>query len=157
MPGEARRIRPEGDVGGETGIMSTTVIQPQGWAPARGYANGLLSADGTLHVAGQIGWNRDQVFEAKDFVGQMEQALRNVVEVVEAAGGKASDVGRLTWYVVDKKEYLARQREVGEAYRRIFGRHFPAMSLLVVKELLEDEALVEIEATAHVGARRGGE
>ncbi len=130
--------------------MSARVIHPEGWAPARGYANGLLMADGTLHVAGQLGWNGEQVFEAKDFVGQTEQALRNVVDVVEAAGGQASDVGRLTWYVVDKREYLARQREIGEAYRRVFGRHFPAMSLVVVKALLEDAALVEIEATAHV-------
>ena len=88
--------------------MSAKVIHPEGWAPARGYANGLLMGDGTLHVAGQIGWNRDQIFETKDFVGQMEQALRNVVEVVEAAGGRATDVGRLTWYVLDKREYLAR-------------------------------------------------
>ena len=132
--------------------MSARVIHPEGWAPARGYANGLLMADGTLHVAGQIGWNGEQVFEAKDFVGQTEQALRNVVDVVEAAGGQASDVGRLTWYVVDKREYLARQREIGEAYRRVFGRHFPAMSLLVIEALLEDEALVEIEATAYVPA-----
>ncbi len=130
--------------------MTAKVIHPQGWAPARGYANGLLMDDGTLHVAGQIGWNAEQVFEARDFVGQMEQALRNVVDVVEAAGGQAHDVGRLTWYVVDKRQYLERQREVGEAYRRVFGRHFPAMSLLVVQALLEDEALVEIEATAHV-------
>ena len=78
----------------------------------------------------------------------MEQALKNIVEVVEAAGGKATDVVRLTWFVTDKKEYLARQREIGKAYQKILGKHFPAMSMLVVSALVEDEALVEIEATA---------
>lgn len=130
--------------------MSHQIIHPEGWAPARGYANGVLSADGTLQIGGQIGWTRDQVFEAHDFVGQMEQALKNIVDIVEAAGGMAADVTRLTWFVTDKRDYLERQREVGEAYRRVFGRHFPAMSMLVVSGLIEDDALVEIEATAFV-------
>ena len=123
-------------------------IHPEGWAPAKGYANGMLGEGRVLHVAGQIGWTGDQVFEAQGFVAQMEQALRNVVAVVEAAGGSAESVARLTWYVTDKAEYLARQREVGEAYRRVMGRHFPAMTMVVVAGLVEDEALVEIEATA---------
>ena len=123
-------------------------IHPEGWAPARGYANGMLGEGRVLHVAGQIGWTGDQVFEAQGFVAQMEQALRNVVAVVEAAGGGAENVARLTWYVTDKAEYLARQREVGEAYRRVMGRHFPAMTMVVVAGLVEDEALVEIEAVA---------
>lgn len=130
--------------------MSHQIIHPEGWAPARGYANGVLSADGTLQIGGQIGWTRDQLFEAHDFIGQMEQALKNIIDVVEAAGGTAADVTRLTWFVIDKRDYLARQREVGEAYRRVFGRHFPAMSMLVVSGLIEDEALVEIEATAFI-------
>ena len=132
--------------------MNHKIIQPDGWAPPKGYANGLLSADGTLHIGGQIGWNKNQVFEVKDFIGQMEQALRNIVEIVESAGGQATDVVRLTWYVTDKQEYLAHQCEVGEAYRRIFGKHFPAMSMLIIKELVEDEALLEIEATAYLGS-----
>ena len=123
-------------------------IHPEGWKPARGYANGMLAEDGTLHVGGQIGWTGDQVFEARDFVGQMEQALANVLAVVVAAGGRAEDVGRLTWFITDKAEYLARQAEVGQAYRRVFGRHFPAMSVVVVAGLIEEAALVEIEATA---------
>ena len=123
-------------------------IHPEGWAPAKGYANGMLGEGRVLHVAGQIGWTEAQVFEAKGFAAQMEQALRNVVAVVEAAGGTAANVARLTWYVTDKAEYLARQREVGEAYRRVMGRHFPAMTMVVVAGLVEDEALVEIEATA---------
>jgi enamine deaminase RidA (YjgF/YER057c/UK114 family) len=124
------------------------IIHPKGWKPARGYANGMLAPDGTLYVGGQIGWTADQVFEARDFVGQMEQALANVVAVVEAAGGRATDVARLTWFITDKAEYMARQREVGDAYRRVFGRHFPAMSVVVVAGLIEDAAQVEIEATA---------
>lgn len=131
--------------------MTHQVISPEGWAPAKGYANGVLTGDGQLYVGGQIGWNASQIFEAHDFVGQTEQALRNVLAVVEAAGGRASDLTRLTWYVTDKREYLARQREVGEAYRKVLGRHFPAMTMVVVAGLVEDEALVEIEATAVIG------
>ena len=128
--------------------MTHRIIQPEGWAPAKGYANGVLAADGTLFVGGQIGWNGAQVFEKTDFIGQMEQALRNIVAVVEAAGGQISDITRLTWYVIDKKEYLAKQAEVGAVYRAVLGRHFPAMTMVVVAGLIEDLALVEIEATA---------
>lgn len=131
--------------------MSNKIIHPSGWAPAKGYANGVLSENGTLYVGGQIGWNGEQVFESHDFIGQMEQALKNIMDVVLAAGGQAKNITRLTWYVTDKKEYLARQREVGEAYRRVLGRHFPAMTMVVVAGLIEDEALVEIEATAELG------
>lgn len=131
--------------------MPTKDIHPAGWKPAKGYANGMLAPDGTLYVGGQIGWNAQQVFDSDDFVAQTEQALRNILAVVEAAGGQATDIARLTWFVTDKREYAARQAEVGAAYRRVLGRHFPAMSLLVVAGLLEDRALVEIEATAHLG------
>ncbi|MCI5076042.1 RidA family protein [Oricola sp.] len=130
--------------------MAHRIIQPEGWAPAKGYANGMLTEDGRLYVGGQIGWNADQVFESHDFIGQMEQALKNIVAVVESAGGKAEDITRLTWYVTDKKEYMARQREVGQVYRKVLGRHFPAMTLVVVAGLVEDEAMVEIEATAEI-------
>ncbi|MGH1356652.1 MAG: RidA family protein [Thalassovita sp.] len=130
--------------------MTHTTIQPQGWLPAKGYANGVLTKDGVLHIGGQIGWNAEQVFETHDFIGQMRQALQNIRAVVEQAGGAVQDVTRLTWYVTDKAEYLARQREVGEAYRDVFGKHFPAMSMLVISALVEDEALIEIEATAHL-------
>jgi enamine deaminase RidA (YjgF/YER057c/UK114 family) len=128
--------------------MGHRIIQPAGWAVAKGYANGVLTEDGTLYVGGQIGWDADQVFRSTDFIGQMEQALRNIMAVVQAAGGGADDLVRLTWYVIDKKEYLARQAEVGQAYRRVLGRHFPAMTMVVVAGLVEDEALLEIEATA---------
>ena len=125
-------------------------IQPEGWAKPKGYANGIL-ADGRLYIGGQIGWNENQVFEHHDFVGQMEQALSNIVAIVRAAGGEPRHITRLTWYVTDKKAYLARQREVGEAYRRVMGRHFPVMTMVVVAGLIEDAALVEIEAMAELG------
>lgn len=130
--------------------MTHRTIQPDGWLPAKGYANGMLTRDGVLHIGGQIGWDANQQFVSDEFVGQMRQALQNIVAIVEAAGGAAGDVTRLTWYVVDKRDYLARQAEVGAAYREVFGRHFPAMSMVVVAGLVEDAALVEIEATAHL-------
>ena len=133
--------------------MTHQIIHPEGWKPAKGYANGVLTADGELYVGGQIGWTKDQVFEAHDFIGQMEQALQNVRDVVEAAGGTPEDIVRLTWYVTDKNVYLAHQREVGEGYRKVMGRHFPAMTMVVVAGLVEDEALVEIEATAKLSTR----
>lgn len=108
--------------------MANSIIQPEGWTDAKGYANGVLAKDGTLYVGGQIGWDETQTFQSSDFIGQMEQALTNILAVVKSAGGEAADIVRLTWYVTDKKEYLARQREVGEVYRRILGRHFPAMA-----------------------------
>ncbi|MEX0969476.1 MAG: RidA family protein [Paracoccaceae bacterium] len=125
-----------------------SIIQPKGWAAAKGYANGVLATGQSLFIGGQIGWNAAQVFEHADFVGQMEQALQNIADVLAAAGGKPEHLVRLTWYVTDKQEYLANQRAVGEAYRRVLGRHFPAMTMVVVAGLVEDEALLEIEATA---------
>lgn len=130
--------------------MNNSVINPSHWSRPRGYSNGLLTEDGLLFVAGQIGWNARQEIEDDDLVGQTKKALQNIVEVVESAGGVATDVVRLTWYLKDKKSYLLKQREIGEVYREIFGKHFPAMSVLIVQELVEDEALVEIEATARI-------
>jgi enamine deaminase RidA (YjgF/YER057c/UK114 family) len=127
-------------------------IQPAGWKAPRGYANGVLAEGGRLYIGGQIGWTADQVFETTDFIGQMQQALANIAAIVRAAGGDVANIVRLTWFVTDKKEYVARQREVGEAYRRVMGRHFPAMTMVVVAGLIEDEALVEIEAVAELGA-----
>ena len=134
--------------------MKPKVIHPEGWAPALGYANGMLMQDGTLHVGGQIGWNKDKEFVAADFIGQMEQALINIVAIVRAAGGDIEDIGRLTWFVKDKAEYAAKQREVGQVYRKVLGKHFPAMSMIVVKDLVEDAALLEIEATAYISPDR---
>ncbi|MEO3477117.1 RidA family protein [Phaeobacter sp. CAU 1743] len=128
--------------------MPAINVHPEGWKPAKGYANGMVAEGKLLFVGGQIGWTADQVFEAKDFIGQMSQALRNILDVVETAGGAASDITRLTWYVTDKAEYMAHQAEVGKAYRDVMGYHFPAMTMVVVSALVEDEAKVEIEATA---------
>ena len=130
--------------------MTNSVIHPAGWEKAKGYANGVLTEDGLLFVGGQIGWNADQVFESNDFIGQMEQILKNIMAVVTEAGGTAEDIVRLTWFVIDKKEYIARQQEVGEVYRRVLGRNIPAMTMVVVAGLVEDEALLEIEATANL-------
>ncbi len=124
------------------------VIQPAGWAAPKGYANGIAAQGRQVFIAGQIGWDAQAQFESDDFVAQVEQALRNVVDVLAAAGGDASHLVRLNWYVTDKSEYVARQREVGDAYRRTIGRYFPAMTLVVVAGLLENRAKVEIEATA---------
>ncbi|MCM2563285.1 RidA family protein [Lutimaribacter sp. EGI FJ00015] len=130
--------------------MTNRIIHPEGWAPAKGYANGVLTEDGTLYVGGQIGWTAEQKFEAHDFIGQMEQALKNIVAVIEAAGGGPEHLVRLTWYVTDKQDYLAHQSEIGKVYRNVLGRNFPAMTMVVVQALVEDEALLEIEATAKI-------
>ena len=130
--------------------MGNKIVQPEGWAPAKGYANGILTEGKTLYIGGQIGWNSEKFFEEKDFIGQMEQVLKNIKEIVEAAGGRVENIVRLTWFIIDKGDYMANQSAVGAAYRRVFGRHFPAMSVVVVKELIEDEALIEIEATAEL-------
>lgn len=131
--------------------MPLIPVHPEGWAPPKGYANGLIGEGRVLFVGGQIGWNAHKEFEAKDFIGQMRQALLNVRAVVEAADGTVEDIARLTWYVTDKATYLAHQKEVGTAYREVMGYHFPAMTMVVVSALVEDEALIEIEATAVLG------
>lgn len=130
--------------------MRHQIIHPEGWAPAKGYANGVLTDKGTLYVGGQIGWTAQQTWDATDFVSQMRQTLMNVRAVVEAAGGGPEHITRLTWFVTDKATYAAHQSDVGKAYRDVLGRNFPAMTLVVVKDLLEDNALIEIEATAEL-------
>ena len=127
-----------------------TILQPPGWPRPKGFACGV-SAEGTsVFVSGQIGWDEHGRFAAHDFAGQVRQALRNIVTILAEAGAGPQHVVRLTWFVTDKREYLAAQREVGAAYREVMGRHFPAMSVVAVAALLEDEAKVEIEATAVV-------
>ena len=128
--------------------MSLTFLHPEGWKPAKGYANGIVAEGRFLVTGGQIGWNADQEFETDDFAGQAAQALRNVVAIVAEAGGGPEHIVRLTWYVTDRHEYLACQKELGAAYKQIMGRHFPAMALVQVVALVEDRAKVEIEATA---------
>jgi len=124
------------------------VLHPAGWAVAKGYSNGIVARGRTVYVGGQIGWTRAQVFEAKDFLGQTRQALQNIVEILREAGGGPEHIVRMTWFVTDRKEYLESLADLGEVYRSIMGRHFPAMSVVQVVALVEDEAKVEIEATA---------
>ena len=126
------------------------VLHPRHWKRAKGYANGIVADGRTVFIAGQVGWNAGQEFESLDFVAQVRQALENVVAVVREAGGTAEHITRLTWFVTDKREYLARLPEIGEAYRSVMGRHFPAMTMVEVSALIEDAARVEIEATAVV-------
>lgn len=123
-------------------------INPEGWRRPRGYANGMAGRGELLAVAGQIGWNAEEQFESLEFGPQFRQALANVVAVVEAAGGAVTDIISLTIYVTDKREYIASITEVGAAYKALFGKHFPAMALVGVRELLEDRAKVEIQALA---------
>ena len=124
------------------------LLHPKHWRPAKGFANGIAAQGRQVFVAGQVGWNAEQEFASNDFVAQVEQALSNIREVLAQAGASPEHLVRLTWYVTDKGEYVARLREVGQAYRRVIGRHFPAMTLVQVVALLEERAKVEIEATA---------
>ena len=124
------------------------LLHPSNWKPAVGYANGVLAEGRAIYLGGQIGWTGKQVFETEDFVGQAEQALRNIVEILAEAGAGPEHIVRLNWYVLDKTEYLEGLKELGAAYRQVMGRHFPAMTLVQVGALVEDEARVEIEATA---------
>ena len=127
-------------------------VQPDGWPRPRGYANGMAARGELLAVAGQIGWNAQEQFESELFVDQFRQALANVVAVVEAAGGAALDIISLTIYVIDKREYIEQIQAVGQAYRDLLGKHFPAMALVGVAELLEPRAKVEIQALAVLGS-----
>jgi len=131
------------------------VLHPKHWAPAKGFANGIAAEGRQVFVAGQVGWGPDQQFATDDFVAQVEQALRNIVAVLAEAGAGPQHIVRLTWYVTSKTEYVTRLREVGAAYRRVLGRHFPAMTLVQVVALVEDRAKVEIEATAVVPGAGG--
>jgi enamine deaminase RidA (YjgF/YER057c/UK114 family) len=129
-------------------------LQPAGWASPKGYTNGIMADGVSIFVSGQIGWTGEQVFETDDFVEQLEQTLRNLVAVLAEAGAEPEHIVRLTWFITDKREYVARQEEVGLAYRRVMGRHFPTMSVVQVVALMEDRAKVEIEATAVVPSPR---
>ena len=123
-------------------------LQPPGWPRPRGYSNGVAAEGRLVFVAGQIGWDETGAFPAEDMAGQVRQALRNVVAVLAEAGAGPEHVVRLTWYVTDREAYLADPAGIGQAYRDVMGRHFPAMAVVVVSALLEPSAKVEIEATA---------
>jgi enamine deaminase RidA (YjgF/YER057c/UK114 family) len=124
------------------------ILRPPGWVPPKGYAHGVAARGTLVFVGGQIGWNAAQKFDSDDFVAQAKTALENVVAVLAQAGGRPEHIVRMTWYVVDKHDYIASYRALGAAYRAVMGRHFPAMTAVEVKALIEDRAKVEIEATA---------
>lgn len=128
------------------------VLQPAHWARPKGYANGVSAQGTSVHVAGMIGWDAQGVFHTDDLVGQVRQALQNVVEVLAEAGAQPGHIVRMTWYLTDKREYLARAREIGAVYRELIGDFGVAMTAVQVSALIEDRAKVEIEVTAVVGA-----
>lgn len=123
-------------------------VLPEGWARPKGYANGVIAQGRQLFIAGMVGWDGDQRFHTDEFAGQARQALQNVADVLKAAGGTGENIVRMTWYVTDKREYLAAGREVGQAFREIIGSYTIAMTAVEVKALIEDRAKVEIECTA---------
>lgn len=124
-------------------------ILPEGWPRGAGYAHAISARGRVVSVAGQVGWDpRTSSWRDLDLPGQTAQALKNIVEIVQAAGGTPNDVVRLTWFLTDRDQYVALRGEIGAAYRAVFGRHYPAMSVVVVSSLIEPQALVEIEATA---------
>ena len=124
------------------------VLQPPTWARPRGYANGIAASGRLVFISGQIGWDEQCHFQSTDFVSQVRQTLHNVLTVLAEAGGKPEHIVRLTWYIVDKQEYLASGKQLGSVYRELMGNHYPAMSVVQVAALVEDLARVEIEATA---------
>lgn len=130
--------------------MPLTALNPETLARPRGYSHGMKGAGELLFVAGQVGWTREGHVVSADFVSQFQRALENVIDVVWAAGGRPADIARMAVYVTDKSEYAARAREIGEIWRARMGRHYPAMVLVEVRALLDDEAKVEIEAMALV-------
>ncbi len=130
--------------------MSMRVLQPEGWPRPRGYANGMSATGRTIFVAGQVGWDAQQRIVEGGMVTQTRQALANIVAILAVDGARAEHIVRLTWYVTDRQQYLAAGEPLGAVYREIIGRHFPAMSAVEVKALMEPGAVVEIEATAVV-------
>ena len=124
------------------------ILQPPDWAKPRGYSNGVATSGQIVFISGQIGWDSDCAFQTHDFVAQARQALLNIIAILAEAGGKPEHITRLTWYVVDKQEYLDCGKELGTVYREVIGQHYPAMTAVQVTALMEDVARVEIEATA---------
>ena len=126
------------------------ILQPPGWAKPRGFSNGISATGKLVFVAGQVGWTGEGKWQALDFAGQFRQTLENTLAVLAEAGAKPEHIARMTWYVVDKQEYLGALKEVGAAWRELIGRHYPAMAVVQVGALMEDAARVEIETTAVV-------
>jgi enamine deaminase RidA (YjgF/YER057c/UK114 family) len=127
------------------------ILQPPGWPRPKGYSNGIAASGRMVFVSGMVGWNAEGVFESDDFVVQVRQALVNIVQVLAQAGARPEHIARMTWYVVDREEYLAAGKMLGLAYRDLMGHHYPAMSVVQVSALMPPQARVEIEATAVIG------
>ncbi len=125
-------------------------LQPAGWKPPQGFANGVVARGRTIYLGGLIGWNAQAEFETDDFIEQADQTLASIVTLLAEAGAGPQHLVRLTWYIKDKREYLSRLRELGAVYKKHLGRHYPAMAMVQVADLIEDRAKVEIEATAVV-------
>jgi enamine deaminase RidA (YjgF/YER057c/UK114 family) len=125
-------------------------LQPPGWSRPKGYSNGISASGRTVVVSGMVGWDAECRFQTDDFAGQVRQALHNIVTVLAQAEAKPEHIVRMTWYVVDKREYVNAYKEIGDAYREIIGRHYPTMTAVQVVALIEDRARVEIEVTAIV-------
>jgi enamine deaminase RidA (YjgF/YER057c/UK114 family) len=129
--------------------MTSRILLPEGWAEPIGYANGIETAPGKIvFVAGQVGWDADQKFKSEELVPQFEQALRNVLQVLAEAGGRPDHICRITAFCTDKRAYLDGRRELGQIWRRLMGRHYPAMTMTFVVDLLDHPAKIELEATA---------
>ena len=124
------------------------ILQPPGWARAKGFSNGIAAEGRLVFIAGQVGWTGEGKWRERSFAGQFRQTLRNILEVLAQAQGRPEHIVRLTWYVLDKQEYLASLKDVGAAYRELMGRHYPVMAVVQVSGLMEEEARLEIEATA---------
>jgi enamine deaminase RidA (YjgF/YER057c/UK114 family) len=124
------------------------ILQPPGWNRPRGYANGVMARGQTIFISGMIGWDAQCQFHSDDFAAQTRQALQNIVDVLAEAGAGPQHIVRMTWYVTDKQEYIAAYKDIGEAYRELIGKHYPAMTAVQVAALIEDRAKVEIEVTA---------
>ena len=130
------------------------ILHPQGWAPPVGYANGIAAQGTVVFVAGQVGWDAAQKFRSEDIVPQFEQALKNVLAVLAEAGGRAEHICRITAYCCDKSAYLAARPQLGRIWRSLMGKHFPAMSMIFVSDLLDAPGKIELEATAVIPAER---
>lgn len=125
-----------------------TILQPDDWKKPVGYANGVLATGRSIHIGGQVGWNGQCEFETDDFVGQVRQTLANIVAILAKGGARPEHIVSMTWYFTDKREYVSNLKAIGQVYREIIGRHFPAMAAVQVVALIEDRAKVEIQAVA---------
>jgi len=130
------------------GANPSRILQPKGWTKPIGYSNGIEARGRIIFVSGQIGWNAECRFEAHELTGQVQQTLENIIAILAEAGAGPEHVTSMTWYLLDKRDYLKKSKEIGMAYRQTMGRHFPAMAIVQVSALVEDDALVEIQAMA---------